>query len=593
MNIQEPENELLREQLKALKSELDVLAKKTSNQNPGTSRSTKQLQIVADLSRELSSLHNLEELLKTAVDHICKRFDLFYVAIYMLNNERTKAVLTASISSSSETIIPEQGYTFKVDDASIVSRSIEDGQARIAFYGGKKTAGLRNHILPEIRSEVLLPLMHHENAVGIMTMQSINPAAFTFDDIPAYQIMADQISIAVENASLFEQMNHERDLLHNIMDTIPDSVYFKDNESRFIRVSRAMAHLMGFTSPTEMLGKSDFDFFTQEHAQQAYDDEQKIITTATPIVGIEEKETWADDSRVTWVSTTKMPLRDNNGNILGTFGISRDITARKLAEEALEFRLAFEKHITTLSTQFINLDLKEIDKAISSELKSICEFGHAERGCMFELDTAGNTLQLTHEYCSRDVTPVSSARHSMEAVDYPFLFEKFRQLESFKCTDIQQLQGIGEEEHKHIVAAGAKAMIYVPLGYGGNLQYVIGIETVTNKAQWPDDAITLMTVIGEVFINTLARKKAEELLAQEQHLLHLLMDNIPDTLYFKDTECRFTRINNAQASVMGLSSPDDAVGKTDFDFFPYAKNILTTIKKSCEPDRDKSGRRNR
>jgi sigma-B regulation protein RsbU (phosphoserine phosphatase) len=81
----------------------------------------------------------------------------------------------------------------------------------------------------------------------------------------------------------------------------------------------------------QVIGKTDFDLFAAEHAQKAFDDEQRIIATGEPMVGIEEKETWAD-GHVTWVSTTKMPLRSDDGRIIGTFGLSRDITEHKEAE---------------------------------------------------------------------------------------------------------------------------------------------------------------------------------------------------------------------------------------------------------------------
>jgi PAS domain S-box-containing protein len=92
-----------------------------------------------------------------------------------------------------------------------------------------------------------------------------------------------------------------------------------------------MAKNMGFASPEELVGKSDFDIFTRDHAQPAYDDEQRIIRTGQPVIDIEEKET-RTDGRVTWVSTSKLPLYDQEGRVIGTFGISRDITARKEAE---------------------------------------------------------------------------------------------------------------------------------------------------------------------------------------------------------------------------------------------------------------------
>src|SRR5204863_4749632 len=107
---------------------------------------------------------------------------------------------------------------------------------------------------------------------------------------------------------------------------------FKDLNSRFICNSKTQATKFGLKDPAEAIGKTDFDFFSAEHAQQAFDDEQWILQTGQSIVGKEEKLTWPD-GRITWSSTSKMPLRDKDGRIVGTFGISRDITVRKLAEE--------------------------------------------------------------------------------------------------------------------------------------------------------------------------------------------------------------------------------------------------------------------
>jgi two-component system cell cycle sensor histidine kinase/response regulator CckA len=133
----------------------------------------------------------------------------------------------------------------------------------------------------------------------------------------------------------------ERQLLHTLMDNLPDLIYFKDRESRFTRINPAHAKAFGLSDPAQALGKTDFDFFTDEHAQQAYADEQEIVRTGDPMVGKEEKETWPD-GRVTWASTTKMALRDNNGNIVGTFGVSRDVTTRKALEEQLRLAQRME-----------------------------------------------------------------------------------------------------------------------------------------------------------------------------------------------------------------------------------------------------------
>jgi len=123
--------------------------------------------------------------------------------------------------------------------------------------------------------------------------------------------------------------------MHTLMDNAPLSIYFKDTRSRFIRVNRSLASAFGLEDPEQALGKTDFDFFSPEHAQIAFQDEQEIMRTGEPMEDLEESETWPDRPP-RWLLTSKMPLRDQSGKITGTFGISRDITLRRQAELALQ-----------------------------------------------------------------------------------------------------------------------------------------------------------------------------------------------------------------------------------------------------------------
>jgi hypothetical protein len=129
-------------------------------------------------------------------------------------------------------------------------------------------------------------------------------------------------------------LNYERDLWRTLLDTSPDHIYFKDARSRFIKSSKAQARQFGLKSPDEMVGKTDFDFFDEAHARPAFEDEQEIIRTGRPMIAKEEREVW-NDGHVTWASSTKIPMRDAAGKVIGIMGISRDITERKLVEEAL------------------------------------------------------------------------------------------------------------------------------------------------------------------------------------------------------------------------------------------------------------------
>ena len=130
------------------------------------------------------------------------------------------------------------------------------------------------------------------------------------------------------------ELERKRYLLDALMENLPDKIYFKDAESRFTCVNHAKLAQHGLSRESEMAGRTDFDFFQEERARQALEDEQRTMSTGEPLVDREEKNVWPDGSE-TWVSTTKLPLRDAAGRIIGTFGLSRDITKRKRAEDEL------------------------------------------------------------------------------------------------------------------------------------------------------------------------------------------------------------------------------------------------------------------
>jgi len=157
--------------------------------------------------------------------------------------------------------------------------------------------------------------------------------------LPAGDGAGDRLAIAAIDTNATREVRQslmqEQMYLRALLRHVPDSIYFKDLHSRFLRVSDSQVRKKKLRSADDLIGKSDFDVFSTEHAQNAYNDEQRIIRTGEPVIDKEEKETWPD-GRVTWVSTSKLPLHDLKGRVIGTFGVSRDITARKEAEERLK-----------------------------------------------------------------------------------------------------------------------------------------------------------------------------------------------------------------------------------------------------------------
>jgi PAS domain S-box-containing protein len=203
-------------------------------------------------------------------------------------------------------------------------------------------------------SSASLPLIINDKAIGVINFYSTELNYFHEEEVRLLEELAMDVSYALKSLDgedqrrqTEEKLEYERHLITVLMESIPDHIYFKDKESRFIRVNKSQAQIFGFRDPKEVIGKTDFDFFLKEHAQKAFQDEQTIVLTGKSIIDVEEKETWPDGS-ITWVSTTKVPLRSRQGQIIGTFGISRDITERKLLQKQIQDAFDFNQIIIDL-----------------------------------------------------------------------------------------------------------------------------------------------------------------------------------------------------------------------------------------------------
>ena len=136
---------------------------------------------------------------------------------------------------------------------------------------------------------------------------------------------------------------HEKNMMSSLIDNVPDTIYFKDLESKFIRINKSQANLLGLKHPDEAIGKSDFDFF--QYAQEAYDTEQEIIRTQKPIIN--DVHIHEVNGKKLYLSDTKVPLIDANNKCIGTVGITRDVTNLKIYEGAMlenqaKFKALFE-----------------------------------------------------------------------------------------------------------------------------------------------------------------------------------------------------------------------------------------------------------
>ena len=325
-----------------------------------------------------------------------------------------------------------------------------------------------------------------------------------------------------------DQLAKEGNLLRALMANIPDGIYFKDKECRFIQVNLALAGHLGFSNPAEVIGRTDFDFFSKEHAQQAYEDEQAIIRTGKPLVGAEEKETWAD-GHVEWVSTTKMPLLNQEGQIIGTFGISRDITGRKREQQQLAETLDFSRRIIT----------------------------DAPAGII--VYKASGQCVLANEYAARTINSTVPE----------LLKQNFRQLESWR---VSGMIGVAEEA----LASGK------PRQYESHFVSTFGKEVwlVCNFNPFAQgDETHLLFVFNDVT----GHKEAEDRIREQAALL----DKAQDAIFVMDLDDRIIYWNKSAERIYGWPAAE-AIGKSVIELLcrgvitPQLANTIKTVNKRGE-----------
>ncbi len=143
-----------------------------------------------------------------------------------------------------------------------------------------------------------------------------------------------------------EALAEERNLLRTIIDNLPHYIYVKDTESRYVVSNIAHMRVLGTTKPDEVIGKSVFDLYPQELAEQYYADDQEVIRSGQPLLDQEERSVDHMGNMV-WDLTTKVPLRDSEGKIVGLVGIARDITERKRTQEVIEAQRQALRELST------------------------------------------------------------------------------------------------------------------------------------------------------------------------------------------------------------------------------------------------------
>jgi len=308
-----------------------------------------------------------------------------------------------------------------------------------------------------------------------------------------------------------QELVREHDLLQALLDNSPDYIFFKDAESRILRSNKAHAELLGFADPQEAIGKTDFDLFPADDAQRYYDEEQQIIQSGQPVID-RVGQTPDSESKTLWLSETKIPLTDETGQKSGLFGISRNITERKLAEEKLAKRAAELQAIADINmTTTAILERDQLLREVSNLTKERFDLYHAH---IYLLDELGETLTL--------VAGAGDVGQQMVSEDWSIPIDQEQSLvaqvartgEGVIVNDVQQ----NPHHLPNPLLPDTRSEMAVPLIVGGMVLGVLDVQS-DRVNRFTQEDVQLKTALASQVAVALQNAEQYEFAQQASHLL--------------------------------------------------------------------------
>jgi two-component system, LuxR family, sensor kinase FixL len=289
-----------------------------------------QMDVAGSLAGVTTSILDLDDLVRTAVELIRERFGLYYVGLFLTDSDNRWAILRAGTGEVGKELLL-RGHLFEVNSNSIIGMCVESGEARVVMDMSKEDAKFLDPLLSNALSEVAIPLRTRGKVIGAITAQSLQAAAFSDLDVTALRILADQLANAIENARLFAEQRRSEEKYRTLLDNIEEGYYELDMDGKYIFVNDALVYLINLPK-NKILGRHFQDFIDPEYVDRITQAYKAAYQLGGAVHGIEYKVR-SKQGLGRYVETSALLSRNIMGEMAGLRGIVRDITTRKQAEQ--------------------------------------------------------------------------------------------------------------------------------------------------------------------------------------------------------------------------------------------------------------------
>ncbi len=288
------------------------------------------------------------------------------------------------------------------------------------------------------------------------------------------------------------------------VDSTINAIALAEPKGKLTYVNPAFLKMWGYQE-NDAIGRHFVEFWLDEHKAL---DILDAIREKGKFMG-ESKAKRKDESQFD-VQISASLVKDEVDKPLSTILSFIDITERKEVEKKLEMRSEFEKLVTAISTNFINLPSEKINNEINKTLLSIGEFAAVDQSYVVLYSADKKHMSMTHEWCSSVATPLLQSSQGLLVKDYRWHTAQIESRETIYITDKSDIPANAGPFLKSLDSRGSTSLIHVPIAYGGKAFGFVGMESQQADKTWPVDIIVLLRMVGDILANALERKRVEE-----------------------------------------------------------------------------------
>jgi PAS domain S-box-containing protein len=556
-----------------------------SNLETRVAARTQDLNLAAEIGNRITQVRQVDKVLNEATPLIKDQFGLYQVQIYLTDPSRETLILRASDGHAGSRLL-ETHHQLPIDENSLNGSAAYNKQA-VIVADTRDSAMFRPHpLLPDTRSEMVVPIILEDDVLGVIDLQSDEANALTEDILPAFSVLAGQLAIAIMNARQNRAVQDNQRLMRTIIDTSPDWIVVKNRDNQFVLVNQAFSDYVGL--PTEeMVGKNDIEVGFDEEIVRGnpekdipgfWPEDQQVMESGEPF---QKDDVLEDFGKIRYNSTIKIPLKDENGEVIGLVVFVHDVTAEKSSEIMMASRAEELQSVAEVATAVAaTSDPQQLVQQVVDLTKERFDLYHTQ---IYLLDESGKKLFLAAG--AGDIGKMMAAEGRIVPInrEQSLVATAVRTRESVIANNVM----LHPAYLPNPLLPDTRSVMAVPLIAGDEVLGVLDVRGDVIDRFNNEDAQIHMTLAAQTAValqNARQFEQTQQALANANTFRQLVNAANQGIGITSIQENETVYINPALANILQIENPEEElIGKSLGEFYPedfqkrFQEEIIPTI----------------